>query len=350
LNTVVESSADGIFILDPGFRFTRFNRACTRLTGFEHDDVIGKGHAEIVHWEHVESGPSLEEARMSGWPMESHSTLYVEGDLVKRTGEIVSVGITYAPAISSEGALLSIVANMRDITKFREADDLKNTFISIISHELRTPVALIKGFVGTLRRDDARWDPAIVDESLEVIEEEADRLAKLIDDLLDASRLQAGVLSLSRSEVALGDLAQRLADRFATQSERHSFEVDFPEAFPLIYADEGRITQVLSNLLSNAVNYSPDGCKVIVGGKVLPDEVILCVQDEGPGIALDDVPRIFDLFYRSDDVAEKTKGAGLGLYLARAVVTAHGGRIWVDERVQDGARICFSLPRTDSQD
>lgn len=350
LNTVVESSADGIFILDPSFQFTRFNRACTRLTGFEHDDVIGKEHAEIVRWEHVESGPSLEEAKMSGWPMESHATLYVEGDLVKRTGEIVSVGITYAPAISSEGALLSIVANMRDVTKFREADELKNTFISIISHELRTPVALIKGFVGTLRRDDARWDPAIVDESLEVIEEEADRLTNLIDDLLDASRLQAGVLSLSRSEVALGDLAQRLADRFTTQSERHSFEVEFPETFPLIFADEGRITQVLSNLLSNAVNYSPDGCKVIVSGKVLPEEVILCVQDEGPGIALDDVPRIFDLFYRSDDVAEKTKGAGLGLYLARAVVSAHGGRIWVDERVQDGARICFSLPRTDSQE
>jgi signal transduction histidine kinase len=158
------------------------------------------------------------------------------------------------------------------------------------------------------------------------------------------------VLSLNRSEVALGTLAQRLADRFSTQSERHSFEVDFPEEFPILFADEGRITQVLSNLLSNAVNYSPDGCKVALSGKVRPDEVIICVQDEGPGIALDDVPHIFDLFYRSDDVAQKTKGAGLGLYLARAVVTAHGGRIWVDERAQKGARICFSLPRTDPQE
>jgi PAS domain S-box-containing protein len=348
LNTVVESSADGIFILDPSLRFLRFNRACTRLTGYKIEDVLGKEHSEIVNWQRVESGPALEEAEKGGWPLQAQATLYVEGDLIKRTGEIVSVGITYARAISSEGALLSIVANMRDITKFREADELKNTFISIISHELRTPVALIKGFVGTLRREDARWDPNVVDDSLAVIEEEADRLANLIDDLLDASRLQAGVLSLSRSEVALGDLAKRLTDRFSTQSERHEFEVEFPEGFPVLYADEGRITQVLSNLLSNAVNYSPDGCKVTVSGKVRPEEVIVCVQDEGQGIAMDDVPHIFDLFYRSEDVAQKSKGAGLGLYLARAVVTAHGGRIWVDERVTKGARICFSLPRTET--
>lgn len=347
LNTVVESAADGIFILDPSFRFLRFNRACTRLTGYKLDEVLGKKHSEIVHWQHVESGPSLEEAERGGWPLQAHAPLYVEGDLIKRTGEIVSVGITYAPAISGEGALLSIVANLRDITKFREADELKNTFISIISHELRTPVALIKGFVGTLRREDARWDPAVVDDSLAVIEEEADRLAKLIDDLLDASRLQAGVLSLSRSEVALDELAKRLVERFRTQSERHVFEVDFPQGFPLLYADEGRITQVLTNLLSNAINYSPDGDKVTLSGKVRPDEVIVCVQDEGQGIALDDVPHVFDLFYRSADVAQKTKGAGLGLYLARAVVAAHGGRIWVDERAAKGARICFSLPRTE---
>jgi len=348
LTTVVESSADGIFILDPSFRFLRFNRACTRLTGYETDDVLGKEHSEIVRWQHVESGPVLEDAERDGWPLQSQATLYVEGDLVKRTGEIVSVGITYAPAISSEGTLLSIVANLRDITKFREADELKNTFISIISHELRTPVALIKGYVGTLRREDARWDPAVVEDSLAVIEEEADRLTQLIDDLLDASRLQAGVLSLSRSEVALGVLAQRLVDRFTTQSEHHSFEVEFPQQFPLVYVDEIRITQVLSNLLSNAVNYSPKGGKVTVSGEVREDEVIVCVQDEGRGIALDDVPRIFDLFYRSDDVSQNSKGAGLGLYLARAVVSAHGGRIWVDEQTPKGARICFSLPITGS--
>src|SRR4030043_1757426 len=105
---------------------------------------------------------------------------------------------------------MSIVANVRDITKFREAEEVKSTFISIVSHELRTPVALIKGYVGTLRREDAQWDPAVVRDSLAVIEEEADHLAQLIDDLLDASRLQAGGVTLSQGEVVLEGLAERL--------------------------------------------------------------------------------------------------------------------------------------------
>ena len=126
---------------------------------------------------------------------------------------------------------------MRDITKFREAEELKDTFISIISHELRTPVALIKGYVGTLRREDAQWDPETVHESLAVIEEESDRLANLIDDLLDASRLAAGALSLSFSEVDIKELVERLANRFKTQSAAHTFAIDFSKDFPLALQD-----------------------------------------------------------------------------------------------------------------
>jgi signal transduction histidine kinase len=257
----------------------------------------------------------------------------------------VSVGITYAPTIAADGKLRSIVGNIRDISKFREAEELKSTFISIISHELRTPVALIKGYVGTLRREDAHWDPVVVRDSLAVIEEESDRLAQLIDDLLDASRLQAGALALNRHEVLLDQLAERLAERFRTQSRTHTFAVEFPADFPVIRADEDRLTQVLSNLLSNAVKYSPEGGTVTIAGQVRKDEVVVCVRDEGPGIAAADAPRIFDRFYRGNETARKTKGAGLGLFLAKAIVEAHGGSIWVDERVDRGARICFSLPR-----
>jgi signal transduction histidine kinase len=234
---------------------------------------------------------------------------------------------------------------VRDITKFREAEEVKSTFISIISHELRTPVALIKGYVGTLRREDANWNREIVDDSLKVIEEETDRLAALIDDLLDASRLQAGGLALNLSDVALDQLARRMADRFSTQSDQHKFVLDFPELFPLIRGDEGRLIQVVSNLLSNAMKYSPQGGKITISGRFADDEIVMCVKDDGPGIAREDVPRIFKLFYRSNEAARKTKGAGLGLFLAKAVVEAHGGRIWVDDHSSQGARICFSLPR-----
>ena len=344
LDAILESSADGIFLLDPNNRFLRFNRSCSRITGYPSEEVIGRSHSEIIRWKRREPGMSFEEAEVGGWPLSEQATLYIEGELEARDGSAIPVGITYAPTLSADGRLMSIVANMRDITKFREAEEVKSTFISIVSHELRTPVALIKGYVGTLRREDAQWDPLVVRDSLAVIEEEADHLASLIDDLLDASRLQAGALSLNRTEVSLDRLATRLAERFRTQSERHTFQVAFPPDFPVVIGDEDRLGQVVSNLLSNAVKYSPDGGRVVISGEVRQDEVVVSVTDEGPGLAPEDVPRVFDRFYRSPENARKTKGAGLGLYLAKAVVEAHGGRIWVDDRAKHGARIRFSLP------
>jgi PAS domain S-box-containing protein len=345
LAAVLESSADGIFILDPRLRFVGFNRACARLTGFPAEQTMGEEHGQVIRWLRREPGLSLEEAVAGGWPLSAQATLYVEGDLLRHPGEPLSVGITYAPALSPEGKLRSIVGNVRDITKFREAEEVKSTFISVVSHELRTPVALIKGYVGTLRREDAQWDPAVVRDSLEVIEEESDHLAQLIDDLLDASRLQAGGMTLQKSDVALDRLASRLVERFRTQTARHEFALEFPADFPVVLADEERMTQVLSNLISNAVKYSPEGGRITIRGHARPNEVVVSISDQGPGIPAQDAPRVFDRFYRSSETARKTKGAGLGLYLARAVLEAHGGRIWVDPPTEPGARISFSLPR-----
>ena len=253
--------------------------------------------------------------------------------------------MTYAPLLSSDGILVNIIASVRDITRFREAEELKSTFISVVSHELKTPVALIKGYVSTLRREDACWDREIVADSLAVIEDEADRLTELIENLLDASRLQAGALAMNLSDVALDALAKRIAERFRTQSSQHTFVVDFPENFPVILGDEDRLTQVLTNLISNAIKYSPEGGEVRIGGQILGEQIVICVSDQGPGIAADDLPYVFDRFYRSSDASRTTKGAGLGLYLTRAVVEAHGGRIWVDPKPGSGARLCFSLPK-----
>lgn len=345
LDGVLESSADGIFILDPSFAFTRFNRSCTRLTGYPAESVIGKDHAEVIRWEEKQPGPTLEEASAGGWPLSSSAELYVEGELLQHDGTTLAVGIRYAPTFSDDGRLLNVVANLRDISRFREAEELKSTFISIISHELRTPLALIKGYVGTLRREDADWDPEVVRDSLAVIEEESDRLGTLIDDLLAASQLQAGSLTLNLADVNLAKLAAAVADRYRTQSSRHQFVVEFPPEFPIVQADEERLTQVLTNLLSNAVKYSQGGGEVRISGRFNSNEVVLCVQDEGPGIAPHERVRIFDRFYRAAEQARSTQGAGLGLYLAKSVVEAHGGRIWADDRIERGARICFALPR-----
>jgi signal transduction histidine kinase len=190
-----------------------------------------------------------------------------------------------------------------------------------------------------------RWDSKTVQDSLTVIEDEADHLAELIENLLDASRLEAGALSINATDLALPRLAERVAERYRTQTDKHKILVEFPNDFPVVLADEQRINQVLLNLISNAVKYSPKGGEVRVSGQVRPEHVVVCVQDQGSGIPPGDIPHIFDRFYRAGETARTIKGAGLGLYLTRAILEAHGGSIWVDPKYAEGARICFSLPR-----
>lgn len=349
IDALLDSVADGIFILSTDHIIERCNPAFARLVSLPVASILDRPHEEIIRWGKQKDGLSLEQAVAGGWPLTPNATLYVEGDLLRPNRPPLPVGITYAPLLTTEGTLINVIASVRDITRFREAEELKSTFISVISHELKTPVALIKGYVGTLRREDASWDREIVNDSLEVIEEEADRLTELIENLLDASRLQAGALSINLSDVNLAELGERIAERFRTQTQIHTIEVSFPKDFPVILGDEGRLEQVLSNLVSNAIKYSPEGGEINIGGQVRSEQVILCVSDPGPGISAEDIPHVFDRFYRSSDASRKTKGAGLGLYLARAVVEAHGGRIWIDPKPGAGARICFSLPREAKQ-
>jgi K+-sensing histidine kinase KdpD len=345
LDALLDSAADGILIFTSDHHVDRCNLAFARLSGSTSEEILSGRHEQIIQWANPPQGLTLEQAEAGGWPLTPHAQLYVEGDLKRKNDQSpLPVGITYAPLLSKEGTLQNIVVTVRDISRFRQADELKSTFISIVSHELKTPVALIKGYVSTLRREDANWDRSIVADSLAVIEEEADRLTQMIENLLDASRLQAGGFPIKRSDVNLPDLARRITTRFQTQTSQHTLQIDFPAGFPVVLADETRLEQVLSNLVSNAIKYSPSG-EIRVSGQVRPDNIVVCVSDQGPGIAPEDIPHVFDRFYRAPDMARHTKGAGLGLYLSRAIVEAHGGRMWVDPETGKGARICFSLPR-----
>jgi signal transduction histidine kinase len=345
LDALLDSAADGILILNSDHTVERCNIAFEKLSGRPRLEIQGRAHAEVIRWARRPEGLTLDEAEAGGWPLTSNAYLYVEGDLERTEPPNLPVGITYAPLLTGDGTLRNIIATVRDITRFRTAEEIKNTFVSVVSHELKTPVALIKGYVSTLRREDAKWDKNVIRDSLAVIEEEADHLASMIEDLLDASRLQAGGIKPNLADMSLPELSERLAERFRTQSSRHTIVVDFPRRFPVILADENRIAQVLSNLVSNALKYAPGG-EIRISGEVRPEQVIITVSDQGPGIDPGDIPYIFDRFYRSDQATRKTKGAGLGLYLAKAIVEAHGGRIWVDPKPGAGARVCFSLPRS----
>ena len=205
---------------------------------------------------------------------------------------------------------------------------------------------MIKGYAGTLRRKDARWDAATVRDSAAVIEEEADHLTGLIDDLLDASRLQAGGLNLNLGDVALDQLERHMVEKYSVEAVQHPIVLDFPAKFPTVPGDAPRLNQVLSNLINNAIKYSPAGVPIRLAGRVTPHEVIVTVADQGIGIPLDEQGRIFERFYRVDDqLSRQTQGSGLGLYLAKAIIDAHRGRIWVESMPGRGAAFSFALPR-----
>ena len=346
VTALLDSAADGILILTSDLTIERANPAFSFMIGMPVNEIVYKNHDEIIHWAKKPRDMTLSDAVAGGWPLTPNATLYVEGDII-RPGAVtpLPVGITYAPLLSGEGTLLNIITTVRDITRFRQADEMKTTFISVVSHELKTPVALIKGYVGTLRRDDVRWDKKVVQESLQVIEEEADRLANYIENLLDATRLQTNSFSLKRTDIQLATVIQRAAERLQTQTTAHQIVTNLPGDLPVILADEIRINQLLSNLISNAIKYAPGG-KIEISAEARGENIIVCVSDEGPGIDPNDAPFVFDRFYRSPDATKQTKGAGLGLYLAKAIVDSHGGRIWIDPEKGKGACICFSLPIT----
>ncbi|MCA9952168.1 MAG: PAS domain S-box protein [Anaerolineales bacterium] len=358
LDAILEYSGDGVMILDAALRITVFNQALSNITGWSADEAIGRYHNEIFHWLTLKTETDLDAALDNGWPLPGAAHLFVEGDIMCLRGDCfqgrdrVSLGVRYAPLLDENGRMTDIIANVRDLTRYREEEALQKTFISVVSHELKTPVSIIKGYAGTLRRQDANWSPEILEESLLVIEEEADNLTDLIDSLLEVSRLQAGTFRLELSDdVFMPKLAASVATKLGRQSHKHQISVYFDEDFPTIFGDERRLTQVLNNLVSNAIKYSPDGGNILIKGEVYPEHVTVAVRDRGIGIPAHEQHRIFQKFARLDNaLSRKTEGTGLGLFLSKAIVEAHNGRIWFhnnsdEERNALGTTFTFSLPK-----
>ena len=350
LAAILNSSGDGVFTLNPDLRFRQVNAAFEHMTGWQVSEILQRQKREVITWARLDS-PDIEEALASGWADKldggaSSASLYVEGELIRRDSSELSIGITYAPLRSDDGQLESIIGNVRDITNFRKAQEMQSVFISTVHHELRTPIAIIKGYASTLSREDVEWDSRVVRENMAIIEEEADRLTALVEDLLTASKIQASqALQLSIADTDLQALAAQSAARLEGSSSQ-PVALSFPDDFPLIPGDSARLRQVIDNLLTNAIKYSPPDATITIGGRFSQKSVTIFVRDQGPGIAKDQLERIFERFYRIDDrLTRRTQGTGLGLYLARAIVQAHGGEISVKSAVGSGSTFYFTLPR-----
>jgi PAS domain S-box-containing protein len=344
LDAIIENSGDGVMILSRDRTILTWNRALTGMTGISADEAIGRHCYEILNL-HNRQGVSVCHTACPLVKPPEDGRLYAEGDTARADGVKVTLADNYSPQHDEEGNIVSVIANVRDVSRLREAEELKNTLLSVISHELKTPVSIIKGYAGTLARQDADWDKATLAEGLAVIEEEADKLNELINNLLDTSRLQAGGLKLQFTYLDLPSMAEKTVEKLRTQTTRHTFSVDFPADFPPVKGDYERIREVLSNLVGNAIKYSPDGGLIRVGGQVTGAEVQVFVSDEGVGIPATEQERIFDRFARVDNsLTRQTPGAGLGLFLVRAVVEAHGGRVWVESQPGRGSTFWFTLP------
>jgi signal transduction histidine kinase len=266
-----------------------------------------------------------------------------------RDGQRFTVSITASCVRSVRGEPVNGILNVRDLTRERQQEEQRSTFISVISHELKTPIAIIKGYASTLARKDAQFDTQVVQSRLVAIEEEADRLDKLVGNLLYASRIQANGLQMEITSLDLEHLIRSVLRRLQAKAPDISITLSIPESLPIVMADRDRIEEVLQNLLDNAIKYSPDGGEVLVQVEDLGTEARVSVRDRGRGIAPDRLPRLFERFYRVD-AAEAARSLGLGLYIARGIVAGHGGRIWAESDGEgQGSTFSFSLPQAVTQ-
>ncbi|MCJ7701908.1 MAG: ATP-binding protein [Anaerolineales bacterium] len=238
----------------------------------------------------------------------------------------------------------NLVNQIANLEADRKLDRLQQEFVATISHDLRSPLGFIKGYTTTLLRDDITWDNESRQEFLTIINEEADRLSNLIDNLLDSSRLQSGTLQMSFRPERLDTLLTELAQR--AQMGEHNFKVrlDLEKSETKIWIDTTRLIQVFDNLISNAAKYAP-GSSIDIALRWRPEIAHITIRDHGPGIPSDHLENIFKRFYRLPEYQNTAKGSGLGLFICRQIINAHEGVIYAESILGKGTGFHILLPR-----
>jgi signal transduction histidine kinase len=236
-----------------------------------------------------------------------------------------------------------VVAIVRDITERKEVDRLKDEFISIVSHELRTPLTSLRGFTELMLT--RHFPPEKQRELLSIMQKEATRLTALINDFLDLQRMESGQQSYRRMDVDLATILHASVALFTNSTESHIFRIQIPEHLPPVQADADRLHQVLINLLSNAVKFSPQGGIITTAIRCEGNEVFVSVADQGIGIPAEELPKVFDRFFRVDNRdIRNIGGTGLGLTLVKDIIASHGGRVWAESAPRQGSTFFFALP------
>ncbi len=333
-----ESLSAGLILVSPEGRLSQMNATARAMFG-QTNDAIGKNARETLQSD--ELWEVLEEAHHGGEGAKRELAVVLQG--VERIYEVQAAQVR-----NEEGKELGVVTIFNDVTEMKNIDKMKSSFVAMASHELRTPLTAIKGFVSTLLMGE---DDFTKDERLEfhtIIDQECDRLRRLIDDLLNTARIEAGEsLKPNYSRFRLLPIFEKAVTIQAQASGRHTIQLDVQNQLPdTIVGDEDKLDQILTNLLNNSIKYSPNGGTIWVHAKNEGSTVLVGVQDQGMGIPKEHLNRVFERFHRVDNEDNrKIYGTGLGLYLVQHLVEqVHQGKIWAESEVGVGSTFWFRIP------
>ncbi|HSH31373.1 MAG TPA: PAS domain S-box protein [Candidatus Saccharimonadales bacterium] len=344
-NLISDNASVGLLMMDDRQHCTFMNPAAEHITGFTFDEVrkINKPLHDIVHHTKPDGTPYPMAQCPIDRALPQHNKEHGEDMFVHKDGSFYHVAFTASPIIRHNKPIGTVI-EVLDITKSKQLERQKDDFIGIASHELKTPVTSIKAYTQILQRRLEKLQDTDAKRYITRVDAQVTKLTSLINDLLDVTKIESGKLVLHWSKFDFDGLVREVVEDLQLTTDKHSIMIE-GTAGKIVTCDSDRIGQVLTNLISNAIKYSPHTDKIMVKVSADSANVTVCVQDFGVGISREKQQRVFERFFRVSGPGRETfPGLGLGLYISAEIVKRQGGRIWVESASKKGSTFCFTLP------
>lgn len=347
IDAILHSIGDGVFVVDSHLKITMFNQIAANISGFPIEEAIGKRYDQVLRFiyekDNTVNDKFIKEAMATGKIKE----MFNHTILIRKDGSKTAVADSAAPLLSKDKKVIGCVIVFRDVTKERDVDRMKTEFISLASHQLRTPLSAMKWFGEMLLNGDGGKLNKEQESFVKNIYDSNERMIALVDALLNISRIESGRIIIDPEPTDLGKLVEGVIKELQVKinEKKQNLTVSIHSQLPLINIDPKLIRNVYMNLISNAVKYTPEKGEISVFISRKGSEVISQVTDTGYGIPKNEQSKLFKKFYRATNIVQReTDGTGLGLYMAKAIVDSSGGKMWFKSQESKGSTFWFSLP------